>query len=260
MSARQPREVVLWCIKALAHKSDDCLYWPFARNKDGHGVLGGESSKRLIRAHLWICERVHGPRPDGTWCGATCGNLKRGCVNPAHLKWMTPAEVAAMRPAPKPRRILNADEARELFETCRSDTMKNLAAKFGVAARYISGVRAGRYLVGGVKGFTGMRAGDPRWQLRPNARSRTPITILGAPAIMRITEFEWLEAFIPSNLPVHIRDDIRNDMILALYEGGLSVKDEIIRTRGAAFRRSFYQMNYERSGFGTVDISDVHYI
>lgn len=79
---------------AVAHKSDDCLTWPFAKITAGYGTVGVEGVTRL--AHRVVCERVHGPPPTPRHEAAhNCGNGHLACINPRHLRWATHKENCA---------------------------------------------------------------------------------------------------------------------------------------------------------------------
>ena len=76
---------------AARYGGDDCLHWPFSRNRDGRGV--GWHNGRTCLAHRRICELVYGPPPTPRHEAAhSCGKGRDGCVNPRHLRWATPAE------------------------------------------------------------------------------------------------------------------------------------------------------------------------
>lgn len=72
----------------FVYRGDDCLIWPYARNKWGYGkvTIGG----RTKGVHRLVCEYTHGPPPtvEHQACHS-CGNGHLGCVAPNHLSWKT---------------------------------------------------------------------------------------------------------------------------------------------------------------------------
>ena len=78
----------------LRHDSDECLIWPFARNTGGYGHMRWQG--RLTVVNRLVCILKHGPPPSPTHVAAyTCLNGRRGCVNPNHVEWKTPAQNSA---------------------------------------------------------------------------------------------------------------------------------------------------------------------
>lgn len=80
-----------WVLAILAYDGDDCLSWPYAKDKNGYGL--GEMGGKLRRAHRYICSLVNGEPPTSKHEAAhSCGNGHLGCVNPNHLRWATTLE------------------------------------------------------------------------------------------------------------------------------------------------------------------------
>lgn len=69
-------------------ETDECIVWPYARNKAGYGKI----ENRLV--HRMACEEEHGPPPSPQHEAAhrpdVCHNPS--CFNRRHLYWATPAE------------------------------------------------------------------------------------------------------------------------------------------------------------------------
>jgi hypothetical protein len=77
---------------ALKSNDDNCLIWPYARDRYGYGVMCIEHTKRVFVSRV-ICEIVNGPPPTKAHQSAhSCGNGHLGCCNPRHLSWKTRKE------------------------------------------------------------------------------------------------------------------------------------------------------------------------
>jgi hypothetical protein len=80
-----------WLLRNVGHVGDDCLIWPYSRDRHGYGQIGVKG--KVQRTHRVMCGLAHGapPSPD---CHAahSCGNGHLGCVNPKHLFWATPSQ------------------------------------------------------------------------------------------------------------------------------------------------------------------------
>lgn len=75
-------DVVLPC------EHDDCLIWPYAKNRGGYGAVAVEGKKWEV--HRFVCIQRHGPPPSDKHCAChNCGNGHLGCCNPNHLRWDT---------------------------------------------------------------------------------------------------------------------------------------------------------------------------
>lgn len=94
MGAWSP-EVRLFLIRAVTYIGDDCLIWPFHRDRQGYGRINRKTYGEAL-PHRYVCRVSHGPPPSATHQAAhLCGNGHLGCVNPNHLSWKTPAENCA---------------------------------------------------------------------------------------------------------------------------------------------------------------------
>lgn len=87
MRAR-PGQAAATLTELLGHDTDECVLWPFGVNGKGYPQIGDAGRSRSV--HVIVCERFHGPRPEGFHAAHWCG-VKR-CVNRRHLRWVTPTE------------------------------------------------------------------------------------------------------------------------------------------------------------------------
>lgn len=136
---------------ALATDTDDCIVWPFSVGSHGYGDFRDADGHHL--AHRYVCEKAHGPAPEGHDASHSIRCWTRLCVNKRHLAWktrganledrrtvgtlpmradhycaiLTEAQVAEIRAAPRVRGIGAA-----------------LGRKFGVHANTVYAVRDGR--------------------------------------------------------------------------------------------------------------------
>lgn len=73
---------------------DDCIIWPFCRNRHGYGEVRIDGRRML--AHRAVCIAAYGEPPTPYHQAAhLCGNGHEGCVNWRHLAWKTASENCA---------------------------------------------------------------------------------------------------------------------------------------------------------------------
>lgn len=132
-------------LEALAYTEDDCLTWPFGKNKSGYGLFNWKGMHGI--ASRFICEETHGPAPDGLYYAAhDCGNGHLGCVNPRHIRWKTPAENVAdqishgtrLEGEKAPWAKLTHQQVVEILSFRGKLIAREVAAKYGVSDRHIA--------------------------------------------------------------------------------------------------------------------------
>lgn len=73
--------------KIVRQADTKCHEWSAARDRDGYGIFwGGEryptGGNKMVKAHRWGYESLHGPIPEGMKVCHSCDNPP--CQNPAH--------------------------------------------------------------------------------------------------------------------------------------------------------------------------------
>lgn len=78
-----------WLADHVSYQGDDCLPWPFAKDRRvGRGQLGHDG--KHYWAHRLMCKLAHGEPPTPKHQAAhNCGKGHYGCCNPKHLEWKT---------------------------------------------------------------------------------------------------------------------------------------------------------------------------
>lgn len=125
---------VTWLNAHLEHEGDECLIWPYTRNRHGYGMMSYLG--KLGEAHRFMCIFVNGEPPTPEHQAAhSCGNGHLGCVHPKHLAWRTPFQNrmesnehgTGKPPAPRRLTIEDVEAIRK-----RTDGYYTIAADYGV--------------------------------------------------------------------------------------------------------------------------------
>lgn len=131
----------------LLHSSDDCLIWPFSRDRNGRARINGYESGSACRV---ICEEVNGAPPTPQHEAAhSCGNGHIGCVSPMHLSWKTSKENKADELIHGTRNFgerngvakLDAKKVSEIRSLLGSMPQWKIAERYGVHQVTISKIR-----------------------------------------------------------------------------------------------------------------------
>lgn len=124
---------------AASTDRDNCVFWPFTRNKDGRGTWHRNPLFSHSNVAKAICEMVHGPAPQTHFHAAhECGNGHLGCINPNHLSWQSP-----QKNAQGPRRnkkLITEDVTMIRSRHLLGESAYSLSKEFGVTytmAKYI---------------------------------------------------------------------------------------------------------------------------
>ena len=139
-----------WLLEVSKADSEECIIWPFARDKAGYGrvlFMG-----RTMTANRAICIMRHGePQSEKLDAAHTCGRGRDGCVSPNHVYWATRAKNLSDK---KTHGTLYNNSKRlsvEAVVAIRSSDEKAsiLAARYGISASYVSMIQTGAKRIGG---------------------------------------------------------------------------------------------------------------
>lgn len=131
---------------ALARETDECIEWPYGKQK-GYGAVRIAGERKMV--HVEALTRKVGPPPPGMVAlHGPCHN--RACFNPRHLSWGTRAQNQLDRfrdgtdaiGERHPNALLTDEQVREIRAS--SATGAELATRYGVARRTIYGIRQGK--------------------------------------------------------------------------------------------------------------------
>jgi len=141
---------------AVPYDGDDCLEFPFAKDRNGYGHINDQKGSRSGGAHIFVAERVLGPKPSpGHEVCHSCGNGNKACVSPKHLYWGTRAQNVSdsinhgtfSRPprhvgGSHPKARLSEEDVLRIREMVSSGARTSqLAEIFGVPAGVISSIK-----------------------------------------------------------------------------------------------------------------------
>lgn len=87
---------------ALVGKPDSRGHWPWRGHRDSKGYGQFWTGERAAWAHRIAFSIFSGPVPAGKQIDHKCGNPS--CVNPEHLRTVTPAQNSANKPSTRKRR------------------------------------------------------------------------------------------------------------------------------------------------------------
>lgn len=133
-------EPLAWIEQHVGYDGDDCITWPYARNKGEEGVVTFRG--RQISASRAMCIFAHGEPPDKDYDAAhSCGNGHLACMNQKHLRWATRKDNLAdmeahgtkMKGEKSPVAKLTEHDVREIRRMKGRFTLDELGATFGVS-------------------------------------------------------------------------------------------------------------------------------
>lgn len=134
---------------AISSNTDACILWPFPPCA-GYAYLNWSGKRR--RAHIVVCEEVHGPKPSTSPMAAhSCGH--KLCLNPRHLYWATGAEnyadqvrhgTVARGENTRQAKLTEANVHEIRAALAAKETHRSIAARYGVSTSAISLIACGR--------------------------------------------------------------------------------------------------------------------
>ncbi len=134
-------ELSAWIEDHKAYDGEECLIWPFWRDKFGYG-----RSRQM-------CEAAHGKPPTPEHQAAhSCGNGHLGCVNQRHLRWATRVDnqqemVAhgnSNRGEKNPMTVLTELDVRKIRALSGTTTHRQIAALFNIDQSTVSRISCGK--------------------------------------------------------------------------------------------------------------------
>lgn len=136
-----------WLSANVNHQDDECLTWPFARDRNGYGKI--KMGNRNTSAHRVMCEMAHGLPADAKMHAAhACHNGHLGCINPRHLFWQKASENQSNKPRqPRAGRhhfaILGPVDVIGARLLLKSRTQSAVASEFGVSRSVMGQIKRG---------------------------------------------------------------------------------------------------------------------
>lgn len=136
-------EAINWLLAHVQYQGDDCLIWPFSKDKRvGRGRCGYKG--KMYWTHRLMCIFAHGEPPSPELDTAhSCGNGSLGCVNPKHLSWETRQKncidgvVHGTQYIPSGRRDKLGHRREELISRKGKQTVVSAAEEFGVSVSLV---------------------------------------------------------------------------------------------------------------------------
>lgn len=135
----------------LQYDGDDCLIWPYTRNRWGYGRI--QRNGKRSEAHRTVCEEVKGPPTTPKHEAAhSCGNGHLGCVTKGHLSWKTHAENMADMIAHRTQRRgerhpcakITEAQAREIIALRGKEMSPVIASRYSISTTTVSAIQLGR--------------------------------------------------------------------------------------------------------------------
>jgi hypothetical protein len=133
---------------AIPFTGDECLIWPYGKTPKGYGSLYYLGKQQY--AHKVVCEAINGPASIGQEVGHFCG--RRDCVNPQHVRWVSPSENQTDRLYHNTdnrgrnnwNTKLTEEKVKEIWRLRDTYSAPTLAERFGISRQEINAIVAKR--------------------------------------------------------------------------------------------------------------------
>lgn len=147
--AKKPARAFLTA--ATAYEGDDCLIWPYWRDKKTGAACVKYEGRDRTAANV-VCELVYGPPPTPKHQAAhSCGRGHLGCVNGRHLRWATNKENSEDRRAhgtmiygeSNPACKFTEAEIERVREMAGSMPKRTIARSLGISEAHVHSILKG---------------------------------------------------------------------------------------------------------------------
>ncbi len=137
--------------RVLTYSGDDCLTWPFCRDRDGYGLL--KECRKMKTVSRILCEQEFGPPPTPRHEAAhSCGKGRDGCVTRRHLSWKTSVENHADKLVHNTRPMgethgaakLTNQAAREIISLKGALSRSKIAKQYGISPVTVGDIHRGK--------------------------------------------------------------------------------------------------------------------
>lgn len=132
---------------AVSYDGAECLPWPFSKDDKGYGIMRVDG--KTIRAHRYLCMRVHGlpPTPEHE-AAHSCGKGHQACTAKNHLFWKTQAENQAdrldhgthNRGERSGKAKITEKQAREILSLKGTRFQHEIASEYGVSKSTVANI------------------------------------------------------------------------------------------------------------------------
>lgn len=133
-----------WLREHVSYEGKDCLFWPYARNRNGYGTATIDRYYTLAHRHMCILAHGEPPFPKAE-AAHFCGGGADGCVHPKHVRWATRSvnqqDKTLHGTHYTHNQRLTEAQVLEIFSDDRAP--KVIAKAYGCSAFHVTGIKRG---------------------------------------------------------------------------------------------------------------------